>query len=311
MDPILYIEDEEDYQLLAQRILAPLGHPLIMADTGARGLALLAERPPSLLMLDINLPDTDGYTICSDLRKESQWAELPILMLTVRRRPEEWLRGFSSGADDYVAKPINPPELIDRVKTLLEGKGRRSTTSGTPEYQLIQSALAGNRAAYEVLIKQYQTRLIDSLHARLSNRTEAEDIVAQAFARAYERLDTFQGLSSFYTWIYRIALNEMHHRTRTLSPVSLDTLTSRDTATPSSLLDDKSLIDESTLNADVLHIQKVIHKVPLPYRKLLHWHDVEDLPYKTIAKKLGVPPGTVMSRLFKARQLLRKAWAKR
>ena len=58
----------------------------------------LAHRPPDLLILDINLPDTDGYALCQKLRKEEIWATLPILMLTVRRHPEEWRQGFSAGA---------------------------------------------------------------------------------------------------------------------------------------------------------------------------------------------------------------------
>ena len=80
--------------------------------------ALEHERP-SLLILDINLPDMNGYTICNQLRQDPAWMDLPILMLTVRRRPEEWLRGFSTGANDYISKPLNPPELIERVVNCL------------------------------------------------------------------------------------------------------------------------------------------------------------------------------------------------
>ena len=94
--PILYIEDEEDYQILVKKILGRAGLEVVTADTGAEGLEMLRRERPSLLILDINLPDTDGYTICSQLRRDPAWVDLPILMLTVRRRPEEWLRGFST-----------------------------------------------------------------------------------------------------------------------------------------------------------------------------------------------------------------------
>jgi DNA-binding response OmpR family regulator len=100
--PILYIEDEEDYQLLIKRILNRAGLDVVMAETGEEGMARLRRERPSLLLLDINLPDTDGYCICRELRQDPAWMDLPILMLTVRRRPEEWLRGFSCGANDYI-----------------------------------------------------------------------------------------------------------------------------------------------------------------------------------------------------------------
>src|SRR5437762_1350558 len=112
-DPsVLYVEDEEDYQMLVQRILGKEGYRLQMAGSGEEGLAALVRQKPDLLILDVNLPDTDGYTLCSQLRKQPGAANLPVLMLTVRRRPEEWLKGFSCGADDYVSKPLNPPELL-------------------------------------------------------------------------------------------------------------------------------------------------------------------------------------------------------
>ncbi len=145
-------------------------------------------------------------------------------MVTVRRRPEEWLRGFSSGANDYISKPLNPPELIERVVNCLEGKAHQVTGTGTAEYNLIQAAVTGNRAAFEVLIQKYKSRLMDSLRTTINNDSHLEDAVSNAFAIAFEKLKEFRGEASFYTWVYRIALNESisdHRRPGTL-PVSLD-----------------------------------------------------------------------------------------
>src|SRR5258706_628334 len=161
--PILYVEDEEDYQILVKRILGRVGIEVVIAQTGAEGMEMLRRERPSLLLLDINLPDTDGYTFCRDLRQDLSWSDLPIMMVTVRRRPEEWLRGFSSGANDYIAKPLNPPELVERVVNGLEGKAHAFTSHGTAEYHLIQAAVAGNRAAFDVLIQKYRERLTESL----------------------------------------------------------------------------------------------------------------------------------------------------
>src|SRR5690348_14363125 len=179
--PILYIEDEEDYQILVKRILGRAGLEVVVADNGAEGLKALQRERPSLLILDINLPDTDGYTICSQLRQDPAWMDLPILMLTVRRRPEEWLRGFSSGANDYVSKPINPPDLVERVVNGLEGKSHQFTPDKSPEYNLIRAAVAGNRAAFEVLIQKYRSRLIGSLRTTSEDPSVVEEAVDHAF----------------------------------------------------------------------------------------------------------------------------------
>src|SRR5258708_39859048 len=179
---VLYVEDEEDSQMLVQRILGKDGIPIQLASTGEEGLSALQKIKPDLLILDVNLPDTDGYSLCQKLRQDPEWRHLPIVMLTVRRRPDEWLKGFSCGANDYVPKPLDPPELVSRVRASLAGKpGRRgdptclSTRQG-PEYLLILAAVAGNRAAYEVLVQQYKERLMQSLRASGKSDTDDQDL---------------------------------------------------------------------------------------------------------------------------------------
>ena len=136
--PILYIEDEPDYQVLVSGILAEAGLQTEVADTGDQGLDWLSRRKPSLLLLDVNLPDTSGYTLCSRIRQEEAWAEIPVIMLTVRRRHNEWLEGFSNGADDYLSKPFNPPELVERVQSILNGKPDRRLSLNDPEHLLVE-----------------------------------------------------------------------------------------------------------------------------------------------------------------------------
>jgi RNA polymerase sigma-70 factor (ECF subfamily) len=307
--PILYIEDEEDYQILVKRILSRAGLQVVTADTGAEGMKALEGRRPSLLILDINLPDTDGYAICQQLRQDPVWVDLPILMLTVRRRPDEWLRGFSSGANDYISKPLNPPELIERVVNCLEGKAHQFTGDGTAEYNLIQAAVAGNRSAFEVLIQKYKERLIDSLRGTAHDDARAEDAAAHAFALAFENLRQFRGEASFYTWVYRIAMNEFTKTYRKTNAVSLDELTdgkeSRLLASVSRSEPLETTIADREVNHKALH---ALEAVPEPFREILELYFLQDLSYEVIAKKLRIPEGTVMSRLFKARKLLLDSW---
>ncbi|MFA5975335.1 MAG: sigma-70 family RNA polymerase sigma factor [Elusimicrobiota bacterium] len=308
LNPILYIEDEEDYQILVKRILGHAGLEIVIADTGKQGLALLQECRPGMLILDINLPDTDGYSICHQLRQDPAWEDLPILLLTVRRRPEEWLRGFSSGANDYISKPLNPPELIERVVNCLEGKSQRFKSGATAEYQLIQAASSGNRAAFDILIQQYKPRLIESMRQTSRDETEAEDVVSYAFIKAFERLHTFRGEASFYTWLYRIALNEAMARGKK-ETLSIEELTRGDeTFLPAALTERDSVHQELADQDSVAHVHEALSRVPEPYRRMLELFFLNNLSYDQIAQRLRVPEGTVMSRLYKARRLLKEAW---
>jgi RNA polymerase sigma factor (sigma-70 family) len=309
---ILYIEDEEDYQILVRRILGKAGLEIQMASSGEEGFACLERETPDLLILDVNLPDGNGFEICQKLRKDPRWSKLPILMLTVRRRPEEWLMGFSAGANDYVAKPLNPPELIERVKGCLRDlriAEDRPPEVGSPEYLLIQAAVSGNRAAFEVLIEQYKVRLIDSLRAAGKKQEDAEDIVSIAFVRAYEGLRQFRGQSSFYTWIYRIAFNEESHLRREKPKISLDALTHGEEQTISVVLTEPDRVGEETSRKDLKsQVHQAAAVIPETYRELLQLHFFQNIPCQAMARRLKIPYGTVLSRLHRAKHLLRQSY---
>ena len=307
-NPILYIEDEEDYQILVKRILNRAGLEVLIAETGAEGMKMLQRERPSLVILDINLPDTDGYTLCRDLRQDPAWIDLPVLMLTVRRRPEEWLRGFSSGANDYLSKPLNPPEVVERVVNCLENKARNMTGNNTPEYHLIRAAVAGNRAAFEVLIQKYNQRLIESLGVSIRNDVHLEDVVSHAFATAFENLVEFRGEASFFTWVYRIAVNQSVAPYRKPGTVSLEELSNGEESALLSRSRPEDPIDKILSDQEVnRQALETLERVPEPYREALDMFFLQDLSYEAIARKLRIPQGTVMSRLYKARKLLQEA----
>ena len=138
------------YQRLVRDMLEEQGYDVFSTGSGAEGLRMLEEIKPDLLILDINLPDADGYEMCRRLRQEERWAKLPILMATVRRHPDEWRKGFSVGASDYVSKPLYGPELLERVRSGLAGKTAQVEGSTNPEVLMIRAALIGNRGAFGV-----------------------------------------------------------------------------------------------------------------------------------------------------------------
>jgi RNA polymerase sigma factor (sigma-70 family) len=307
---ILYVEDEEMYQSLVRQILTEEGFTVQVAGTGEQACRMLEQSMPDLLILDINLPDTDGYTLCQKLRQDEMWATLPILMLTVRRHPEEWRQGFSAGASDYVSKPLNGPDLVERVRSCLDGKVERLEGVTNPEVLMIHAALAGNRGAYDVFVRQYRDQLLKDMLGHAKNIVEAEEVVALAFAQAFERLEKFRGQSSFFTWLYSIAKNELHRKWRkTTVPVPLEYLTDEDQASITRSAEARNpSAPENTTAAQVQLLDEAIGRVPEPYRKMLQWRFVKQLPYADMARRMAVPVGVVRNRLFKAQYLLRDAW---
>lgn len=115
-EKILIVEDEAAIADLVEVYLCNEGYTVFKAYTAARALDIAAREPLSLALLDIMLPDMDGFALCRALREKYLW---PILMLTARVEDMDKITGLSLGADDYITKPFNPLELLARVKTQL------------------------------------------------------------------------------------------------------------------------------------------------------------------------------------------------
>jgi DNA-binding response OmpR family regulator len=113
MQNILIIEDEKDIAELERDYLDVSGFACDLASTGGEGLALARANTYSLILLDLMLPDTDGFQLCKELRG---FLDVPILMVTARKEDIDKIRGFDRGADDYIVKPFTPSELVARVK---------------------------------------------------------------------------------------------------------------------------------------------------------------------------------------------------
>jgi RNA polymerase sigma factor (sigma-70 family) len=308
-DTILHVEDEETYQTLVPQILNEQGFIVRTAGTWAEAAPMIEQLQPDLLILDINLPDADGYEICGRLRQEELWASLPILMATVRRHPEEWRKGFSAGASDYVSKPLYGPELVERVRSCLAGHTAQGDGTENPEVLMIRATLIGNRGAFDVFVRQYKEQLHEHILLQAKNVSVAEDVVSFAFLRAYEHLKRFRGQSSFYTWLYRIALYELHHRWRHSDTIPLHDLKYRDQAAIARAQDSlTSSASDPNPSDDISRLHHAFNMVPEPYRKMLEWHFKDGWHYAQIAQRLALPLATVKNRLFKARCLLRGAW---
>src|SRR5262249_37249729 len=116
---ILIVEDDPDIAQLVARYLEKAGFQTELAGNGREALQSIATRLPDLMVLDLMLPQVDGIEICRSVRASTATAALPIIMLTARADESERIVGLELGADDYLAKPFSPGELVARVRALL------------------------------------------------------------------------------------------------------------------------------------------------------------------------------------------------
>lgn len=120
-ETILIAEDEAILREIAKDYFTNEGYEVLEAADGEEALHLFQTNDPALIILDIMLPELDGWSVCRRIRKTSN---VPIIMLTARSDEEDTLLGFELGADDYVTKPYSPPILMARAKRLLDSRRR-------------------------------------------------------------------------------------------------------------------------------------------------------------------------------------------
>ena len=130
---ILAVDDDVQVLHLVRDTLEMEGYRVITADSGEAAVAAFEQQLPDLVVLDIMMPDIDGYTVCQRIRSFSQ---VPIIMLTGRGSDKEKVRGFNAGADDYVTKPFSAEVLLARVRAVLR---RSQATFPTPSCDAFRS----------------------------------------------------------------------------------------------------------------------------------------------------------------------------
>jgi RNA polymerase sigma-70 factor (ECF subfamily) len=153
--------------------------------------------------------------------------------------------------------------------------------------------------------REYGDRLIESVAGFVGDRPRAEDLAARAFERAWEKREGFRGESSLRTWIEAIARNEARQdwrRARHVQVDSLDRTLARDWPAPELVTDELEKREEDR------HLQEALAKLSIKPRRALIAHFVEGLSIRDIARRERVPEGTILSRIFTGKQLLREAW---
>jgi RNA polymerase sigma-70 factor, ECF subfamily len=172
------------------------------------------------------------------------------------------------------------------------------------EAELIQEALAGNSSSYGMLVQRFQDRLFNAMLHIVGSPDEAEDVVQDSFVQAYIKLDSFQGNSQFFTWLYRIAFNNaLSRQRRRRGELSIEQ--SRE-ITGSDPQDRHEAPDEPLLRQErVGLVTDALQKLSDEHRQILVMREMQELSYEDIAEILCINLGTVRSRLSRARNQLK------
>jgi pilus assembly protein CpaE len=168
---ILVVDDNAMTLDLVSRSLSRVGYEVTTSENGSDALAIVDDVRPDLIILDVMMPEMDGYEVCRRLREKTNTAPLPVLMLTALDSLEEKIRGFEAGADDYMTKPFQPAELQARVQVLLRRMARAAGESAQLTGKVIAvfslrggvgvSTMAVNMAAALAQIWDSPTGLMD------------------------------------------------------------------------------------------------------------------------------------------------------
>jgi RNA polymerase sigma-70 factor, ECF subfamily len=183
------------------------------------------------------------------------------------------------------------------------------TTERDIDQLLVERVQRGDKKAFELLVIKYQRKLMRLVSRLVRDQAEAEDVVQEAFIKAYRALPQFRGDSAFYTWLYRIGINTAKNYLVTQgrrAPTSTDSNSEeaetfddaehlRDINTPESMLATKQIAE--TVNA-------AMSTLPEELRTAISLREIEGLSYEEIADAMGCPIGTVRSRIFRAREAI-------
>jgi len=199
---------------------------------------------------------------------------------------------------------------------MAEPIARTETDSPVPEEEstLVARAKGGDLSAYDDLVKRYQERIYATIYHMTSNHEDANDLAQESFVKAFQALKSFKGGSTFYTWLYRIAVNKTINflkQRKNRQHMSLNDLDFNTEHNPDlvALISDKTPRREAGLTELQEKLNEALLKLSEPHRLVVVLHDVQGQSHEEIAKIMHCNIGTVRSRLFYARQQLQALMA--
>jgi RNA polymerase sigma-70 factor (ECF subfamily) len=195
--------------------------------------------------------------------------------------------------------------------------GRGTSPYELMDEELVEMAQNGDRNAFTLLVKRYQDRIYNLIYRYIGNAEDAIDLTQETFIKAFVKLGEFKGNSKFYTWLYRIAVNaciDFRRRQRIsivhwddMRPNEFDRLDMDEPANSIDVVGEDSNPEAHMLKSELRQIvREAINTLPEHLRIVLILREYEDLSYEEIASIIGCRVGTVKSRLFQAREMLKR-----
>ncbi|MCP4538480.1 MAG: response regulator [Chloroflexi bacterium] len=168
--PLILVVDDDAYAARrVEKTLVPQGYDIIIANDGAQALARAAETPPDLVVLDVLMPELDGYDTAQALRARAESRAIPILMVTALNDLEDKVKGLESGADDFLSKPFNTVELIARVRSLLRIKQLHDQLQARNTLlERLLTRYVSEQVAHEILLDPGQDLHLDGQSCEVS-----------------------------------------------------------------------------------------------------------------------------------------------
>jgi RNA polymerase sigma factor (sigma-70 family) len=198
-----------------------------------------------------------------------------------------------------------PPQTV-----VLPEKNPAAASSPADDLDLVRKARHGDMAAYDDLMRRYQERVYATIYHMTANHEDANDLAQETFIKAFQALKSFKGDSSFYTWVYRIAVNKtinfLKQRRNRSAHLSLNDLDFNAENDPDlvALISDKNPRRDINLAELQEKLNVALMKLSSVHRLVVTLHDVQGLSHEEIGKIMDCNVGTVRSRLFYARQQL-------
>lgn len=189
MERVLVVDDDAELCQLVTRYLAREGFDISWAPNGAAGVERALAEDYSLIMLDVMMPDTDGFDVLRRIRKHSS---IPVLMLTARGDTHDRIRGLEMGADDYLPKPFDPAELVARIRAILRRSAPQrigSAALAIGDIELNGGARTVQRSGAPVDLTTVEFDLLAALMRAAGSTVSREDLVRNVLGRDFSPFD--------------------------------------------------------------------------------------------------------------------------
>src|SRR5271163_2499156 len=190
MERVLVVDDDAGLCQLVTRFLAREGFATTWAPNGAVGVERALAEDYSLIMLDVMMPDTDGFDVLRRIRQQSR---TPVLMLTARGDTHDRIRGLEMGADDYLPKPFDPAELVARIRAILRRSSPQRTASAAAiaigDIELDGGSRAVRRNGAPVDLTTVEFDLLAALMRVAGNTVSRQDLVRNVLGRDFSPFD--------------------------------------------------------------------------------------------------------------------------